>query len=358
MFHDYHVLEFSLVGSQPPPKNLIVPFRYGKEDGSDGVVRVSASNLNYSYMRIEPACSPEGLDYEAVKQFAEETVEASTRNDTADFRPGSVFAGDNYYELKEALFPGEAPWRKPLEEALGTDELPRPAVPFAIPYCCAHSGDDVGIVYGTTTREQVVPLVGHALGCPYDPGAYATLAQEFDRATDATYQRAAGNAHLEGLNNLFKEAAQIVESYLTHPQAQYDGHAQIVVRVRDQNGRPVEDVSIHFNSFGGGSAPKLLMNALFEDTHTNKTSPDTTTFYLRLLAWDEDQKKWVDRVAIVDGVDLEIDAIDPKTQRIVNVPLRMRLPAKELARYLRPHRTLILDVELLRLPSRDTFALY
>src|ERR1700738_4499416 len=36
MLADYQVMEFSIVGSQPPPKNMIVPFRYGRGDGPGG----------------------------------------------------------------------------------------------------------------------------------------------------------------------------------------------------------------------------------------------------------------------------------------------------------------------------------
>ena len=132
--------------------------------------------------------------------------------------------------------------------------------------------------------------------------------------------------------------------------------ARVSVRVRDQHGNAINDCSIHFNSLGGDARPRLLINELFQDTHQNKTSPDTTTFYLRLEAWDGSD--WVDRLAQVNGVDFEIDCIDPKTQRIVFVPLRMRLNTALLARYLKPHRATLIDVELLRLPARDTFSMF
>jgi hypothetical protein len=67
---------------------------------------------------------------------------------------------------------------------------------------------------------------------------------------------------------------------------------------------------------------------------------------------------WVDRLEQVNGVDLEIDCIDSKTERIVFVPMRMRLSAALLSRYLKPHRATLIDVELLRLPARETFSLH
>ena len=341
MLADFGVMEFSLVGSQPPPKNLLVPFRYGKEDGSDGVVRVSASNLNHHYLRIGPELAPADVDWDQAKDFAERTEEASVTGNVADFAPGSLFAG-KYYALKEASLPGKAS---------------RPTVPFAIPYCCAHSTEEMGIVSGVHTRTEVLALIGQALNCA-DRNAYPGLVDIFAERTKATYQKVADTAHVTGLSSLIAEAKQPVVNYLVSPEAQYDRHAQISVRVRDQHGKAINDCSVHFNSLGGGADPKILINSLFEDTHQNKAAPDTTTFYLRLEAWDKNRKDWVNRLEQVNGVDLEIDCVDPRTQRIVFVPLRMRLSAQQLADYVQPHRATLIDVELLRLPARETFSIY
>jgi len=350
MLAGYGVMEFSLIGSQPPPKNMIIPFRYGKEDGSDGVVRVAASNLNHHYVRLGPSLAPEEVDWEEAVAFSKRTVDASANGDLADFgNAGSVFAG-NYYTLLEENLPGEPP--VPASGATGTT---RPLVPFAIAYCCAHSTDEMGIVSGTKTREEVLGLIRDAFNCP-DLQAYAVLAAKFSLHTDSTYAKVSRGDHVTGLQGLFAGAKRFVEDFIHSPEAQYDRHAQVSVRVRDQHGNPINDCSIHFNSFGGGAKPKLLINELFEDTHQNKTSPDTTTFYLRLESWDG--ARWADRLAQVNGVDLEIDCIDPKTERVVFVPLRMRLSAALLARYLKPHRATLIDVELLRLPARETFSMY
>jgi hypothetical protein len=352
MLADYQVMEFSIVGSQPPPKNMIVPFRYGREDGSDGVVRVAASNLNHHYLCIGPALAPENVDWEKAVEFSKRAVDASAAGDLADFpSPDAVFAG-KYYTLLEENLPGEPPINTTAEAA-----APRPVVPFAIPYSCAHSTEEMGIVSGTRPREKVLELIRGALTCPDEP-AYAGLAEKFEQHTDETYAKVVDGNHVGGLHDLFEGARRLVEDFIASPEAQYDRHAQVSVRVRDQHGNPIEDCSIHFNSFEGGTRPSpgILVNQLFEDTHQNKNSPDTTTFYLRLEAWDG--STWVDRLAQVNGVDLEIDCIDPKTERIVFVPMRMRLSGALLSRYVRPHRATLIDVELLRLPARETFSMY
>lgn len=347
MLADYQVMEFSLVGSQPPLRNFIAPIRYAKEDGSDGVVRVASSNLNHIHVRIGPAQSPVGVDWNKAVEFSLRTVAASADGDLADFTSGSPFAGDNYYRLLQENCPGEH----------------RPGVPFAIPYNCAHTAPDVGIVSGAQNRQLVMPLIGKALNCTRQN--YSELAAEFEAELKNTYEMAADEVqHRERLStqefllSIANKAAQFLEAFSIKPQAQYDRHAQVSVRVRDQHGSPIENYSVHFNSFGGGGRPNVLINDLFEDTHQNRASPDTITFYLRLEKWEPQQKTWINRLNEVNGVDLEIDCIDPKTQRITFVPLRMRLNAAMLARYLQPHRATLIDVELLRLPARETFSIF
>ena len=375
MLLDYHVMEFSVVGSQPPPAWMIVPFRYGKEDGSDGVVRVSASNLNHNYIRIGPTAtsSPiawEQIDWGKAEDFAQKTVAASTRGDLADFLEGSPFAG-RYYEVKEESYPGEVPFREKETQIAGPEAL-RPIVPFAIPYRCAHSTDEMGIVYGTAPHPEVLDLMHRALTCELSD--YGGQVVPFAAVTAQTYQQARNPQHIEGVLGLFSEVEAeakklfgdvkpAIDNYLLSPQGQYDGHAQVIFRVKDQNGNPINDCSIHFNSFGGdsqmgGAPPKVLINTLFEDTHLNNASANTVTFYLRLNAWDADTKTWVDRLPAINGIDLEIDSIDALTNEILFLPLRMRLPAAQLACFIKPHETTIVDVVLMRLPSKLTFSLY
>ena len=374
MLNDYKVKEFSLVGSQAPPEWFLVPFRYAKEDGSDGVVRVSASNLNHNYLRIGPSAKfdtarivpnagdPEQVALVAAAQdfarekladaatFAEATLNASRSGGTADFTHNPTFAG-GYYEVKE--------------ESVAGSGAQRPPVPFAIPYHCAHSTQEIGIVDGDETRDQVLPLVTAALKCTTDD-EYEGLRKVFDEVTLVTYNtvrepKAAGadeKPHLLNLKSIFNKAMTAIDNRLESPEAQYDRHAQVIFRLRDQNRKPITDCGIHFNSLGGNGRPSELIDKLFEDTHANNDFHGTKTFYLRIHAWNNDAGDWVDRLALTNGIDLEIDSIDAQTDRILYIPLRMRIPADLLKQYICPHQTTIIDVELMRLPQRDTFSMY
>ena len=120
MVEDYKVQEFVIVGTQADASWFEFPVRYAHEDGSDGVVRVSAANLNFNHLEIGP-------------------------KDGAPFLPGPRLGGSaaaeaktdfqEYYEVKSASF----------AKGSATDSLRHS-------YRCAHTGDKTGIVSGPFRR--------------------------------------------------------------------------------------------------------------------------------------------------------------------------------------------------------------
>jgi hypothetical protein len=338
---DYGVLEFCIVGSQVPAQWMVLPFRYGKEDGSDGVVRVAGCNLNFNYLRVGPRGIPQ--DWPAAQRDAR-AISNRVGTRTANTFDASGFAG-GYYEVKED--------KRPDDGVQGELTRKRPKVPLSIPYQCAHSSDDVGIVYGTETRAEVLPLIRRALACT--AADYADAAREFQERTDETYRRVAAPDHSAGLFDRLNRAFRRI---LNNPEGQYDKHAQVVIRVRDQYGNPVDDYSCHFNSFGGEGQPQQLIDRAFEDNHRNSKSANTLTFYLRTDCWNSDTRTWEPRLPAVKGVDLEIDSVDAETNLILYMPMRMRILPEELLQWIQPHRTTVVDVELIRLPSNDAFIMY
>lgn len=353
MLADYGTMEFNIIGSQVPAAWLIVPIRYGKEDGSDGVVRIAASNLNFHYSRIGPTETPGNTDWAKASRFARTATRRSARGQlTTNFDAGGF--GGGYYEIKEDCRPENS-------AGIGGVTRLRPRVPLAIPYQCAHSSDDRGIVAGTQTQQEVLGLIASALTCgsgsatrEENAAAYAKRVAEFDAVTQQTYDKVRQPQHGQGVLNSIKNLA--LRTFVESPEAQYDGHAQLIFRIRDQNRQPVKDYSIYFNSQGGGQKPAEMIDALFEDKHRNNTTPHTITFYLRTDRFENGD--WHARLADIKGVDLEIDAQDTQTNRILFVPLRLRITSEELQAWIQPHRTTIVDVELLRLPSADTFVMF
>jgi hypothetical protein len=307
---DYGVQEYVVAGSQADVRWFEIPIRYAKEDGSDGVVRVSASNVNFQYVRFGPTPRALALTWEE--------ADAECRRHLEDGK-----SRRDLYEIREQSRPGESG---------------RPEVPFAIPFQCAHSGEEMGIVVGRKPRKQVLKLVRRALETHPADGP-ARLA-EFAAETAATYELAKS-----------QKTPAWWEKWIQEPHAQYDRHAQVVVRLCDQDGRPIESFDVFFDSVKGRNDPSLPLGDLMEDKHVNSASPNVITFYLRTDAWDAKKKDWVPRVPLVRGCQLEISATEPNTPEIVYLPMRFDFSAEVLTRWIVGHRTTVIDVELLRLPA-------
>jgi hypothetical protein len=310
---DYGVYESVIIGTQADVKWYSIPIRYAKEDGSDGVVRVSASNVNFNYLRFGPTQAALEADW----------TEASRQQDRHLNREKKQAT---FYELKESSTPGCNA---------------RPVVPFAIPYQCAHSGDEMGVVTGSLPKAQVLRLV--QLSLEATPQTWPTLVDAFDRETEATYDKA-----------LKQQTPAWWKKWLDDPRAQYDHHAQIVFRVRDQDGRPVTNFDVYFDSAQQDSKARPIQT-LFEDKHLNQVSPNILTFFLRTDAFVAAKKKWVCQVEEVEMCALEISAVEPETGEILYLPLRLKLETNQLMEWIQGHRTTIIDVQLLRLPSPNVF---
>ncbi|MGH8095073.1 MAG: esterase/lipase family protein [Chthoniobacterales bacterium] len=321
MLEDYKVQEFIIIGTQADPSWFEFPIRYAHEDGSDGVVRVAAGNLNFNHLVIGPDDKAALLPWPAIRAAAQAAVAK------ADF--------PEYYEVKEHSCAGED----------------RQAVPCGIPYSCAHSGDQMGIVYGTIPRDQVARMLKLALETPEATmAAYQSAVAAFDQETALTFQTAK-TMQKPGLFN-----------FLDDPRNQYDPHAQVVFRLWDQDGSPIPIGSsdIFFVSQQGGKGT-LPVQSIIENSVVSGVAPNVIVFYLRVQRFDRGAKDWVDQLANVSDFALEITAIEPAAPTdnplISYLPLRMPLSAEELEVLIQPHRTTIIDVTLLRLPSPDLYQL-
>jgi hypothetical protein len=319
MLEDLNVFEHVIVGSQADVEWFAFPIRYAKEDGSDGVVRVSASSLNYQYLKLAPTVDALGLGWKQARAQWGKHLERRGRR-------------QGYYEIKEASRPG-------LEG--------RGEVPLAVPYACAHSGEKMGIVTGDGPRKQVVKLIQRALASgARSAGWFAGSAKAFREESAQTYRKV-----------LTAQAPHWWSKWIHEPRAQYDRHAQMIFRVRDQDGRPVPDFDIFFVSVQGRRDPSRAMKDLIEDKHVNSSSPHIITFYLRTDAFSAEAGAWVPRVPDVHGCFLEVSAVEPQTREILYLPLRFEFASEELESWVQGDRTTLIDVELLRLPSPEVFKL-
>lgn len=317
LYRRYRVREFAVIGSQVLNAWLPVPVRYAHEDGSDGVVRVAAGNPNWNYVALTPTARAKRLAWDEVAASCAVLVrDPDARGETPD----------QHYRVSTQQLADDA-------------EFP---VPLAIPYQCAHTGKDRGVMAGKSVRNEVMPLIETALSVN-TASRYRRAAREFQARTDATYARVAN-----------KLRAGVVRGLRNDPRAQYDAHAQLVFRLRDQYGKPVEHFDIFFHSPPGCS---LCINELFEHAHKNRRSDGIVVFYLRLTRFDDATDGWVNSLADIDTVQLEIASVEPRTADIRYLPLCLTLSGRRLRRFVQPHRTTVVDVTLLRLPAPVVFRL-
>ena len=321
MAEAYKVQEYIIVGTQADPSWFEFPIRYAHEDGSDGVVRVSASNLNFNYLEIGPKKDAAVLPWPAIQT----AVQAAAAK--ADF--------PEYYEVKSTSYAGKN----------------RLLVPCGIPYRCAHSGDTMGVISGTVPQEQIERMLKLALETPERTlTAWQRAVAAYDRETAQTFDNAR-RMQKPGLSN-----------FLSDPRNQYDPHSQVIIRLRDQDGLPIpignSDIFFVSNQQEKGTTP---IQSLMQDTSVSGVSPNVILFYLRVKKFQRKEQDWVDQLANVYDFALEITAIEPaapsQNPLVSYLPLRIALNRRQMSNLIQPHRTTIIDVTLLRLPSPEVYQL-
>jgi len=313
MIDDYKVREYSIIGSQVPKKFRQVPVRYLKEDGSDCTVRVPAANPNFIYLKVDPNQAAQDLSFKTVKSRQKQSIRAHLRDDP-------------YYDITVKSFPeGEG----------------REVAPFGIPFQTAHI-QKRGLFSGEDAWGEVFPFLESALNGTTTSAGYRRVGQEFSDLTDQTYDKA---KQLRG---------ELLE---WNPKLQYEPHAMLVFRVRDQDGKPVEDVDINFETKGARRSDQEF-SKLIEHTHGNKQYSGTFTFFLRVGRFVEegDEIRVDDRLQHLKEVSLEITAQEPKSKdNIVYLPLRVDFSPEQIQEIIRPHGTTVVDINLSRVPSNDVF---
>ncbi len=312
MWEDYRIQEFCMVGSQTLGELRMVPVRYVKEDSADNTVRTSAANLNFNYITVAPIDEAFGIKLREIRRHVEHRI-------ADDKLPIQYYRYD--------------------ASQLATH---RREIPFAVLYETAHFGRGIGIVDGQKNRRRVLPLLTGALSQPHDADAYRDTVGAWHQHSVETFGRAG------------KLKGRLTE---WNPQAQYEGHAQLVFRVRDQFGGDVEHHDITFKSRGPRS--QLRLERLIEDKHVNRLNPGTVTFYLRLQKFrtQPEGAGWVNLLDRIASLDFEITGYEARSGDIHYLPLTITLRPTIVRRIIQPFHTTLIDVTLLRLPSEKVFAL-
>jgi len=275
--------------------------------------RVSAANLNFCYARF--AINAEGRKV--------------TTRDVIDLR-------------KRKHLPVDAVYYDRVDESLpGVDD--RAVVPLAIPYNTAHSGNDYSVVYGSANREHVEPLLKTALETT-NVAAWRNLVEPFGQVTETSRQMSTERSFTERLAQRGWERP-----------AQYDAHAQVIIRLFDEDRGPIEDYDIYFNSEPAESSITNISD-LIEHKHKNGVTPNVFVFYLRTDKWDG--AKWNNRLDELKSLTFSIEANEPETDDIQYVPFVLPLDQGAMKKWIRHHTTTVMDIYMRRVPSEDVFRIF
>jgi hypothetical protein len=309
MLKDYQVQEFCIIGSQTLSYLRAVPIRYVKEDSADNTVRTSAGNLNFNYIAVNPRPRAFKLGVRALNTLINKRL-----ND-------EQFKDLNY------------------DFDLGGLSQNRTQIPFAVAYETAHFGSDIGIVSGSKNRAAVMPLIRQGLNTRPDASNYQKTVEQYQKAMDKTFARAA-----KLKSNLFE----------WDKQQQYEGHAQLIFRIKDQFGKAVEHFDVRFNSSPKNRQQNQL-EKMIEDQHTHEKDKGSTTFYLRTQKFDKSKKQWKDLLTDIAEMDVEITGLEAESSDISYVPMNLHLSSDDIKAIVQSFRTTIIDITLLRLPSEKVF---
>ena len=126
------------------------------------------------------------------------------------------------------------------------------------------------------------------------------LALETPERTPTAWQRAVA-AYDRETGQTFDSARRMQKpgffNFLADPRNQYDPHAQIVIRLRDQDGLPIpiaqSDVFFVSNQQEKGTIP---IQMLIQDTSVSGVSPNSILFYLRVHKFMRKEQNWVDQL--------------------------------------------------------------
>ena len=316
MYHDYEVQEFCMIGSQTLGFLRPIPIRYVKEDSADNTVRTSAGNLNFNYITIKANSAAHDLSFVELKNIIITRLE-------------DKHVDDKYYGYDAQHLSAN-----------------RESIPFSVIYETAHFGSDIGIVFGNNNRLEVLSLIKIALETPHNIEAYRNTQLQFFY----NHQRT------------FIDAANLEFSILEwNKQEQYEAHAQVIFRLRDQYANDVEHFDITFKSHDNGGEK---LESMVEDKHINRLNKGTITFYFRTQKFIKKkyyevhkQNSWYDKLSNIAPIHVEITGYEPLSGDISYLPMNIHLDSDQLRSIIQSFKTTIIDVELVRLPSKDVFAI-
>lgn len=295
---------FVLTGQSHDPHLYDHVNSYTAETGSDGVIRVAAANLNYTY------------------------VELAQQQPAADKKAGLGFSAP-------AL----------------TAKSPKvsPAVPMAVIPGVCHSDVRMGIMRSIPADDRPHPTVTAILQC-LRVGSMREYAALFDtfRAQSAEVQ----------------QQEQVEDRSALGPfdhQVMVDPCSMLIFRVHDDEGKPIKDFDLILTA-GKEGDPNHLPPGFLIDRQQNHLDPGTITFYInhaRMLGAPEVTYKGKQlRPALQPCTQLGLHVVPyPQEGFVLYQPATLTASAQNLANFIKPNQTTVVDIVLRRIVREGVYRL-
>ncbi len=304
------VLPFVLTGQTIDRKLYDHINSYTGENGSDGVVRVAAANLNCNYLEL--------VQRPPTKAAIGRADDEGTLADLST-------------ELKAGK----------------TLRAPRTA--FALVKGRSHSGADIGIVRSIEDNRAHHPTVDAVLKCILvdGPAAYRALCDEFDESN----AKVEAEERLEWQDKKFRR-----DSYVIH-----DPFSMVIFRLRDDAGHVVRDFDLKLTGEDGD--PDGLPPGFFGDRQLNRRDPGALTYFVNhavMVGTDALVRKGnrVIRPRLMGARELGMEITPRPGEGYVHyLKAVLRSKTANIARFLKPHETLMVDVVLRRLVREGVYQL-
>lgn len=274
---------------------------YTGELGSDGVVRTATTNLNANYIKL--------LQEINVDQTSNQASISST------------FKIESYKES--------------------------PAVPLRVVSGKSHSGDDIGIMKSIkrskedTASKETVAAIFECIKVS-NKTEYDQLITKFAVETDQVQKDELIETETELL---------IINRHFIH-----DRYSQVIFRVTDTEGYPVNDFDLIFTA-GENNDPNHLPPGFAIDRQQNSNNPENITYFFNYDVMNGAPKN-AQRDEL-KGISLLGLRINPRPAEgfVRFVPCEIKANTELLDKALKPNSTTLIDIVLQRVVSKEVFRL-
>lgn len=225
-----------------------------------------------------------------------------------------------------------------------------PPTPFLIVKGKSHSGSTMGIMTSINAEPGDDEVVTAILSClkVATPADYEQLIAAFNAQTNA-------NQQTEQLERVTDTLVTLTKRYFIH-----DRHCMVIFRITDTEGNPLTDYDLLFTA--GDNNPNHLPEGFFADRQQNRRNKETLTYFVNYdilkgaAAVNEGEKQVRESTPGITKLGLRVNP-RPNAGFVHYHPLEIVAQPEFFEKMVRPNSTILVDIRLKRLVSKEVFRL-